>query len=68
MNETVPLPLEADEPICPRCLKPMSLSVCDEVVPIVRPEAVATAPAVGRQRNLVGGLDDKKSLCPPNQY
>ena len=34
MNETAPLPLEAAEPVCPRCLKPMSLSVCDEVVPI----------------------------------
>jgi DTW domain-containing protein len=34
MTDTAPLPVVADEAICPRCLKPMSLSVCDEVVPI----------------------------------
>lgn len=33
MTDTAPLSV-VDEPICPRCLKPMSLSVCDDVVPI----------------------------------
>jgi DTW domain-containing protein YfiP len=34
MDPTDDLAAETAEPICPRCLKPLSLSVCDEVVPI----------------------------------
>ena len=34
MDETAVVLPETGEAICPRCLKPLSLSVCDEVVPI----------------------------------
>jgi DTW domain-containing protein YfiP len=34
MDSTDDLAAETAEPICPRCLKPLSLSVCDEIVPI----------------------------------
>ena len=34
MDQTFDVATETDEAICPRCLKPLSLSVCDEVVPI----------------------------------
>jgi DTW domain-containing protein YfiP len=34
MDSTEDLATETVEPICPRCLKPLSLSVCDEIVPI----------------------------------
>lgn len=34
MDPTDDLAAETAEPICPRCLKPLPLSVCDEVVPI----------------------------------